>query len=91
MAFSTISSALSTTIRRSMQVAELKQEAKIDDLKRELAVAAIQRRAVYGQKLTEARITHATWLSGLTVEGQNCYQQSLDDIEAIVNPTSTQS
>lgn len=86
MALKSISRALSTGIQRNLAVSELKHEAKLDDLKRELAVATIMRRSHYGQKLTDARITHATWLGSLTPEGQQCYSQSLADIEAIVSP-----
>ena len=89
MALRTISTALSSGIKRNLAVSELKHEAKLDDLKRELAVAQIQRKSHYGQKLTEARITHATWLSSLNPEGVQCYQQSLADIEAIVTPAPT--
>ncbi len=88
MALKSISNAISTGIKRNLAVSELKHEAKLDDLKRELAVSSIQRKAIYGQKLTNARIEHATWLSQLTVEGQQCYAQSLADIEAIVSPAT---
>lgn len=89
MALKSISNAITTGIKRNLAVSELKHEAKLDDLRRELAVASIQRKANYGQRLTEARITHATWLASLTPEGQQCYQQSLADIEAIVSPAPT--
>ncbi len=89
MAFRTISQALSSGIQRTVAVSELKHNAKLDDLKRELAVSTLQRASHYGQKLTEGRIQHVQWLSGLTPEGQNLYSQSLMDIETIVNPRSS--
>jgi hypothetical protein len=89
MPFSAISRSISTGIQRSLTVSDLKHEAKIDDLKRELARASITRKTDHGRKLTEARIQHAVWEATLNQEGQQCYQASLADIEAIVNPPAT--
>lgn len=86
MALRTISQALSSGIQRTVAVSELKHNAKLDDLKRELAVNQLQRASHYGQKLTDARLQHVQWLSNLTQEGQILYSQSLNDIESIVNP-----
>lgn len=91
MPFTTISRAISTGIQRNVTISELKHEAKVDDIKRELAVQSITRKAVYGRKLTEARIEHAVWQASLSEEGQKTYEASLNDIEAIVNPAPTQS
>jgi hypothetical protein len=89
MPFMTISKAISSGIQRNVAVSELKHNAKLDTLKRELAIAQLQRASTFGRKLTEARSEHAMWEAGLTPEQVVVYNQSLIDIEAIVNPAKT--
>lgn len=89
MPFMTISKAISSGIQRNVAISERKHEAKLDTLKRELAVAQLQRAATFGRKLTEARSEHAMWEATLTPEQATVYAQSLLDIEAIVNPAPT--
>jgi hypothetical protein len=88
MPFSMIARSVSTGIQRNLTISDLKHEAKIDDLKRELARSTLTRATEHGRKLTEARLQHATWQATLTPEGVQCYQASLADIEAIVNPVT---
>lgn len=87
MPFMTVSRAISSGIQRNVAVSELKHNAKLDNLKRELAIAQLQRASTYGRKLTEARSEHAMWEATLTPAQAQTYAQSLLDIEAIVNPS----
>lgn len=90
MPFSTISKAISGNVQRSVAISELKHKAKIDDIRRDLAVSQLTRKTHYAEKLLNARTAHATWYAALTEEGKAEYQKAVDDIEAIVNPAPTQ-
>jgi len=89
MALLTISRAISSGIQRNVAMSELKHEAKITDLKLQLAAASLVRLDDHSKRLTEARLSHATWLGALSVPEQECFNQSKSDLQAAVSPAPT--
>lgn len=89
MALLTISRAISTGIQRNVALSELKHEAKIADVKLNLAGSALLRMDTHAKRLTEARMEHVTWLNQADAATQQCFDQSKADLESAINPAPT--
>lgn len=89
MALLTISKAISANIQRSVAISELKHEAKVEDIKLQLAVAKDLRLTDHARKHTEATIAHATWYQGLQPAQQEQFGKSLALLNAAINPAPT--
>lgn len=90
MALLTISKAVSAKIQRSVAMSELKHEAKIEDLKLQLASAKDLRLNEHARKHTEATIDHAKWFNSLQSEQQAQFGKSLALLQAAIAPASTE-
>lgn len=86
MSLITITRAVNASINRSVALSEMKHQARIEDVKLNLASAALTRMDSHAKRLTVARVEHATWLAQQTPDVQQCYEQSLEDLKAALNP-----
>lgn len=89
MALLTISRAISTGIQRNVAISELKHEAKIEDIKLQLAVAKDLRLNDHARKHTEATIAHATWYSGLQPAQQEQFGKSIALLQSVLTSAPT--
>lgn len=90
MAIFTISKAISTNIKQSVAVSELKHNAKITDLKLTLARKAALRLDEHAKLLTEARMEHVNWLANADETTKSVFETSKADLIAAISgaPTS---
>lgn len=86
MSLITITRAINASVNRSVAVSEMKHEARIADVKLNLAAAALTRMDTHARKLTEARVAHSTWLASQSADVQQCYDQSVSDLKAALEP-----
>lgn len=86
MALMTISRAISSGIQRNVQISELKHEAKIEDIKLQLASNALVRLDTHAKRLTEARMSHVTWLNGADEATKQCFETSKSDLQKVITP-----
>ena len=89
MAIFTISKAISTNIKQSVAVSELKHSAKITDLKLTLARKAALRLDDHAKLLTEARMEHVTWLANADATTKQVFETSKADLMSAISAPST--
>ena len=89
MALLTISNAISAGIQRNVAISELKHEAKIEEIKLQLAVAKDLRLNEHAKRHTEATIAHATWYSGLQPAQQEQFGKSIALLQSVLAPAPT--
>lgn len=83
MALAAIASAISAGVQRNVEISTLKHEDKIQEVRMTLARSAATRLDTHAEKLTKARLEHATWVSTLQGAALECYKSSRNELEAI--------
>lgn len=89
MALSAIASAISASVQRNVEASTLKHEDKIQEVRMTLARSAATRLDNHAEKLTKARLDHATWVSTLQGAALECYNSSRAELEAVLSRPTT--
>lgn len=91
MAIMAISKAVSASISRSVAASELKHKAKMEDLTISIGIDGLLRKDKHAERLTNARYEHTQWLSNLDEVGKSIHQQSVNDLDIIINGKATEA